>query len=233
MIRADALDASLARLRGLQSGDPAPATVVHRVVDATKELFGVEGAGMLLISPDEALQHLADTDGPGRALEKAQEETGQGPCVDAYVLDRPVTTTDVLSDERYRQLAPLLAGAGVRAVLGVPVRLGGGPVGTMNVYRDAPHPWDGSEVHTLQAYGQVIGDLLAVSVARHRSDELAAQLQHALDYRVPIERAIGYLMATEGLGSVAAFGRLRSAARNARRKVVDVAREVLEGRPLP
>jgi AmiR/NasT family two-component response regulator len=79
----------------------------------------------------------------------------------------------------------------------------------------------------------VIGDLLAVSVARHRSDELAAQLQHALDYRVPIERAIGYLMATEGLGSVAAFGRLRSAARNARRKVVDVAREVLEGQPLP
>lgn len=233
MIRPAELEASLARLDQLHRTDPVPGTVVTRVVDAAKELFGVEGAGMLLVAPDEALHHVADTDEPGRALEKAQEQAGQGPCVDAYVLARAVTTPDVLADPRYPELAEALRGTGVRAVLGVPVRLGGGPVGTLNVYRSDRYDWDGSERAALEAYAGVIGDLLAVSLARHRSDELAAQLGHALDYRVPIERAIGYLMASRGLSSVEAFGQLRAAARNARRKVVDLADEVLAGTPLP
>jgi GAF domain-containing protein len=233
VIRPADLEASLARLSRLDDADPAPGAVVTRVVDATKELFGVHGAGMLLIAPDEALHHVADTDEPGRALERAQEETGQGPCVDAYVLAGPVITPDVLVDPRYPRLASLLGDAGVRAVLGVPVRVGGGPVGTLNVYRADRYDWDGTELSALEAYGGVIGDLLATSLARHRSDELAGQLRHALDYRVPIERAIGYLMASRGLSSVEAFGQLRAAARNARRKVVDLADDVLAGKPLP
>jgi GAF domain-containing protein len=233
VIRPADLEASLARLGRLDAGDPGPGTVVTRVVDAAKELFDVHGAGMLLVAPDEALHQVADTDESGRALEKAQEQTGQGPCVDAYVLAGPVSTPDVLADPRYPALAGLLGDAGVRAVLGVPVRLGGGPVGTLNVYRDDRYDWDDTERAALEAYAGVIGDLLAASLARHRSDELAAQLRHALDYRVPIERAIGYLMASRGLDPVEAFGQLRAAARNARRKVVDLAEEVLAGKPLP
>lgn len=232
VIRPADLEASLSRLSRLDDTGPEPGTVVTGVVDAAKELFGVHGAGMLLVAPDEALHQVADTDEPGRALEKAQEQTGQGPCVDAYVLAATVTTPDVLVDPRYPELAAPLAGSGVRAVLGVPVRLGGGPVGTLNVYRNDRYDWDDTERAALEAYAGVIGDLLATSLARHRSDELAAQLRHALDYRVPIERAIGYLMASRGLSPVEAFGQLRSAARNARRKVVDVADEVLAGKPL-
>ena len=231
VIRPADLEASLALLSGLGDAGPEPGMVVTRVVDAAKELFDVHGAGMLLVAPDQALHQVADTDVPGRALEKAQEQSGQGPCVDAYVLAGPVTTPDVLADPRYPELAALLAGTGVRAVLGVPVRLGGGPVGTLNVYRDDRYDWDDTERAALEAYAGVIGDLLATSLARHRSDELAAQLRHALDYRVPIERAIGYLMASRGLSSVEAFGQLRSAARNARRRVVDVADDVLAGKP--
>jgi GAF domain-containing protein len=230
-IRPGDLDKSLATL-GLLDDDPVPAAVVNRVVDAARELFGVHGAGMLVIAPDEALHHIADTDRPGRALEEAQEEIGDGPCVAAFAADAPVAVDDLLTDGRWPELRSV-AERGVRVVLGVPVRLNGAPIGTLNVYRDHPYGWDDSEKAALEAYGRVVGDLLVTSVARHRSDEVARQLQHALDYRVPIERAIGYLMATTGADPVTAFTRLRSSARNGRRRVVDVAADVLAGKPLP
>lgn len=231
VIDADRLQDSLARLGKLETEDPGPAVVIRRVVDAAVELFGVDGAGMLLFSPDEALHHLADTDPIGRAFEEAQEKLGDGPCVAAYATDASVCVADLGADPRWPELHPV-AEKGVRSVCGVPVRFSGTPVGTLDVYRTQVHEWDDSETKALAAYGEVIGDLLGASAARHRSDETAGQLRHALDYRVPIERAIGYLMATTGADPTSAFTRLRSAARNSRRKIVDVSADVLAGKPL-
>ena len=59
---------------------------------------------------------------------------------------------------------------------------------------------------------------------------MVEQLQYALDNRVTIERAIGMLMARHDVDAVAAFHLLRQNARSARRKVADVAREIVEGR---
>src|SRR5207249_397101 len=58
---------------------------------------------------------------------------------------------------------------------------------------------------------------------------VADQLQYALDYRVVIERAVGYLMGTHHLDAVTAFDMLRRRARDSRRRVADVATEILGG----
>jgi AmiR/NasT family two-component response regulator len=57
--------------------------------------------------------------------------------------------------------------------------------------------------------------------------ELAAQLQRALDARVAIEQAKGALVAQEGLSEREAFERLRRQARAERRRVVEVANEIM------
>lgn len=232
VIGADELSRSLTKLATLETQNADPATIVRRVVDAAVHLFGVDGAAMLLFSPDEALHHLAASDTVGKAFEEAQEKLGDGPCVAAYTKDEAVGVRDLSRDERWPELASL-GDLGVRGVLGVPVRFSGTPIGTLNLYREQPYEWDESDERALYAYGELIGELLGVSAARHRSDETAAQLRHALEYRVPIERAIGYLMATTGVDSTAAFTRLRRSARNSRRKIVDLAADVLAGTPLP
>jgi AmiR/NasT family two-component response regulator len=48
-----------------------------------------------------------------------------------------------------------------------------------------------------------------------------------LDHRVLIERAVGVLMGEHRIDAVSAFNRLRHDARSARRRAVDVARDVL------
>nr|BFE84193.1 hypothetical protein GCM10020093_067940 [Planobispora longispora] len=64
-------------------------------------------------------------------------------------------------------------------------------------------------------------------IAAEEKSVLADQLQYALDYRVVIERAIGYLMGKHDLTAAQAFTGLRKRARDSRRRVADLAAEVL------
>ena len=82
------------------------------------------------------------------------------------------------------------------------------------------------------AYNRVIEHQLASALTADRQDALIGQLQHALEHRVQIERAIGMVMGQDGLDPVAAFNRLRATARAERRRVAEVAGEVLAGRRL-
>ena len=79
----------------------------------------------------------------------------------------------------------------------------------------------------------MVATTLTAAVQAHTAGELARQLQYALDYRVVIERAVGYLMAKESLDPVVAFNALRTAARSRRTKIGEVAEHLLEHGALP
>jgi AmiR/NasT family two-component response regulator len=77
---------------------------------------------------------------------------------------------------------------------------------------------------------------IEVAMRRYREaqrlSEKVDQLETALERRVLIERAKGILMERHGIGDREAFERLRDQARAGSRRVVDVARSVLEGHAL-
>ena len=54
-----------------------------------------------------------------------------------------------------------------------------------------------------------------------------------LEHRSLIERAKGILMAKHDIDAATAFERLRGAARSSRRPLVEVVREVIDGKPPP
>jgi AmiR/NasT family two-component response regulator len=79
----------------------------------------------------------------------------------------------------------------------------------------------------------VVSSLVRAAAESERTYQLIDQLEHALHYRVVIEQAKGILMEREQLDPAGAFDRLRKAARARRRRVSDVAAEVVEGHALP
>jgi GAF domain-containing protein len=232
-IDADALAKSVARLEGVDPVDTGLDAALDLAVAETDELFGIDGAGLLLLGEDGVLRYVAASDEPGRMLEAIQEQVGEGPCIDAFLEDGPVLAHDLAADPRWPSAGPLAAAHGVRAVLGVPVDLREGPVGTLNVYAARPHRWDESDVAAIQAYTRVIASLLRAAVRAHVSGRAATQLQHALDHRSLIEQAKGMLMERRGLDQQAAFELLRAQARSTRRRLDDVARQVVEEARLP
>lgn len=226
-----ALQASLRRL-ATQAGagdDSSVVSALIKVTEACVDLFDVAGSGIMVADEQNVYRHVAASDEAGRTLELLESELGQGPCTDAFIHDQVVSSPDLLADPRWPDLAAgMVAQQRVRAVVGVPVRLGGVTVGTLDVYRDHPAEWDSAELTALTRYAEVIGSTLVAALSAHQAGELAAQLQYALDYRVVIERGVGYLMGTQGIDEVTAFNRLRRAARGSRRKIGEVAQELLE-----
>jgi GAF domain-containing protein len=220
-----ALQSSLQRLRQA-AFDADVVGVMRRAINAVHGLFGYSGAGIMFITESGHLSYVAASDEPGRQLEEAQAAAGQGPCYDSYVYASEIVSNDLHADNRWPDL-PAQLSPQVRAVAGLPVLLSGSPIGTLNVYRNQPAAWDSSDIQALRAYSDLIAEVVGAALAAHDHSILADQLQYALDYRVLIERAVGYLMGTHSLDAVTAFNVLRKRARDSRRHVADVATEVL------
>jgi GAF domain-containing protein len=223
-----ALAAALEALRRPASEGAAPARLLHEALRAARELLTADGAGVLLVDAGGALRSAGARDQRGRRLEKAQERAGEGPCVDAFVTGATTLTRDIASDPRWPELRPLMADAGIGSVVGVPLRLDGTAVGSLDLYTVAARDWTGREVARAEAFAGVLGTGLAAAAELHHRGELVDQLETALRTHVVIERAIGLVMAREGCDAAAAFGRLRATARARRRRVVEVARELLD-----
>jgi len=231
-VDAQALAASLNRLQE-QPEEHTLRGSLQQVVDACVQLFTVTGSGLMMADAQSVLRYAVASDGPGRELEDVQLELGEGPCVLAFVTDELVESYDASADDRWPAVAERIRPLAIHGMLGIPVHLSGIPIGSLDVYRDHPYRWDESEQRALARYGEVVEVMMETAVAADRAGELAEQLNYALDYRVPIERGIGYLMARDGVDHAEAFNRLRRAARSSRRKIGEVAEQLLQTGRLP
>jgi GAF domain-containing protein len=202
---------------------------LRRVVEATCSLFAVAGAGLMLVDDGSRLRYVAATDGRSAALEAAQSETGEGPCVDSLLQGRVVTTEDLGADARWPRLSTIVRGLGVRAMLGVPIHVDRVTVGSLNVYSDETAVWGDEDIDALQSFAVVLEELLRQALVAQERHELAEQLDRALTNRVLIDRAVGVVMAERRTDPVTAFNVIRDRARSERRKVSSVAEELLAG----
>ncbi len=192
-------------------------------------MLPVDGAGLMVLDSAATLRYAAASDETGRRLEHAQAEQGVGPCVDALLNDEVTDTADLATDPRWPEIVDHLVPYGIRAVHGIPVHVGGMTIGSLNVYWSQPRAVEAHEAHALGAFTTVIEGIIGTAVLAHRRDVLVEQLQEALDSRIVIERAIGVLMGRHDIAAPDAFGRIRGAARNQRRKALEVARDVCDG----
>jgi hypothetical protein len=208
----DRLGASTADRWGIELED-----ALELVVQSSHDLFKLAGSGVMIFDDLDVLRYVAASDQRARVLEKLQEQTAEGPCVDAAVYGTIVESVDVVSDPRWPELATRLTGQGVSGVLGVPLRINGATVGSLNVYTETRHAWDVSERTAIQALEGFVEQLLHTAIAAHKRGAIIDQLQHALAHRVVIERAVGVIMGRHSVDAPAAFERLRSAARRGER----------------
>jgi GAF domain-containing protein len=208
-------------------------TTLQQAVDAAKSLFDADAAGIMLADLDGSLRWASASDQRAQTLEDNQEVFAAGPCMQAFTTGKPAAMHDATLERRWGEITLVFVEVQIRSALSVPVELGGGPIGTLDVYAAEPRGWDDSEVTALQTYAGVVASLLAAAAKAELKGTLADQLQTALDSRAVIERGKGALMEREHLDEQEAFTHLRRAARSSGRKLTEVAAEVAHGLPLP
>jgi GAF domain-containing protein len=135
------LATSIATLTDLDPDQDLAATLDQTVV-AAKQLFDVEAAGIMLADAEGRLRWASASDPLAQALEDNQETLAAGPCQQAFASGQPVVIGDATLEPRWGEITLALAQLQIRSALSVPVQLGGGPIGTLDVYAAAPGGWD-------------------------------------------------------------------------------------------
>jgi GAF domain-containing protein len=213
-------------------GTVLDASVRPALVAATR-LFLVAGVALALVDETGELRGTVAAGDLAQALEEAAQQLWSGPSLEVLASGAVVRTSSLPSDGRWPALAQLPGLAGVNSLLCVPVEGSAGPAGTLTMVRRPDRPWQAYEVESLITYASVVAALIRAATESQTKAQSIGQLEHALHHRVVIEQAKGILMEREGLNPADAFDRLRKAARAVRRRVSEVAAEVVAGHPLP
>jgi GAF domain-containing protein len=200
---------------------------LRRIVGATHQLFAVDGAGLMLIDPDQLLRSVADSDKRIGHLEELQIDHGEGPCIDAFDDKELIHAADLGSEKRWPAFSPAAVDRGLRAVLASPIPYNQMAIGVVTVFSTRVHPWSPEGELALIAFTDLAALTIANTMQSEQRGELADQLQRALDARVVIEQAKGALVARDGISAGEAFEQMRRRARAERRRVVEIAREIM------
>jgi GAF domain-containing protein len=183
------------------------------LVDGVTEVLGISGAGVSLLEGERLRFATAATDAIV-LLERIQEETQNGPCVEAHQSGQPVLVTDLRDrPERWPELSEGAAEAGMLAVAGIPMRLNGTRLGALNLYHGATRDWSDEEISVSRLLADLATGYVANASRLDRLQHTAEQLQVALDSRLIIEQAKGLLAGERDISMEQAFEVLRGHAR--------------------
>jgi GAF domain-containing protein len=201
------------------------------LTDGCVDVLDVGAAGLMLAAPGGDLRVMASSSEAVRVLELFELQSQEGPCLDCYRTGEPVVNQDLArADDRWPRFAAEALAAGFWSVHALPMRLRGAVIGALNLFHVDPGGMRPADI----AAAQAMADVATIAVLQHRATLEAQiineQLSHALNSRVVIEQAKGVVSERLGIDLDQAFGRLRSHARNHNLRLVDVARDVLDGR---
>lgn len=214
MIEKAALMRVLTDFAGLLVSDYQISDALHDLVDGVTRVLGVTGAGVSLADGDRITFATAASE-PIAVLERLQEDTQLGPCVEAHRSGQAVLVADLADDAgRWPLLAETAAKVGMVAVAGVPMRLAGTRLGALNLYDAERRDWSDDDVGVARLLADMATGYVANASKRDQARRTTKQLQEALDSRVIIEQAKGIVAAERDISVDDAFTLLRTHARS-------------------
>jgi GAF domain-containing protein len=205
---------------------------LHTLTVRCVELLAVDAAGLLLADSGGTLRLIAASTEQARVVELFQVQNDEGPCVDCYRTGEVVIVSNISADPaaaRWPQFAAATAEMGFAGVHAIPMRLRDQVIGTLNLFRSAPH----GLTPAVAVAGRALVDVATIGIlqerAVHQQEVIAGQLQVALNSRVMIEQAKGILAERLRTTPDDAFIILRRHARDLNRPLTQLAGDVIHG----
>jgi hypothetical protein len=218
--------AAIARTLGsAPTVDDTLGRIVHAAIETIE---ACEHAGVFLLVNDE-IRTVAASDSLVEELDTLQQETGEGPCLDAVRSDVPYNLVDdLMVDPHYPRFGPRAAHLGIRSVLALRLATDH-RLGALNLYAELPRAFgilDRAKAVILASHASTALD--AAETRAHDSDASDRNLHDALASRGLIGQAQGILMERERITAEQAFDILRRASQDLNVKLRDIAQRVVD-----
>jgi GAF domain-containing protein len=199
----------------------------YELCDRTAEVVAAAGAGVAVADEAGTLKFVTATSDRIVGMELTQEETQQGPCVEAFESQEPVAIDDLATVEKWPGYLAAAEASGLRAVVGFPLSLDSRRLGALNVYDETPRKWSEEDLATISVFADMATAYLVRVSELQEATRLSDQLQGALDSRVIIEQAKGMVANQLDVGVDQAFQILRRHARNNHLRLPELADAVV------
>jgi hypothetical protein len=209
----------------------------NRLCEACVELLDLDGAAISLIDGGASRGTFGSSGELSRQLDEFQFTFGEGPCLDAVALRRPVLVADLRAaqPQRWPAFSGKVLEAGIRGVFALPVEVGSRPVGALDLFRIEARPLTRDDLSSVLWAAELAGgpltylmradvEELARVDADNSWDELAS-LQ-----RVEVYQATGMLIIQLDVDAAEALVRLRAYAFANNMTASEVARAIIERR---
>ncbi|WP_030017236.1 GAF and ANTAR domain-containing protein [Streptomyces monomycini] len=213
-------------------GDVDCGELLSRLCAHCAALFGTDAAAVLLADAHHRLRVVAESGDTARLLGPDGPQDACDPYDDCYrsgTAETDIALSDPRTAARWPHFTALARERGHVTAHALPMRLRSRTVGVLALFSGTAAPLgeqDGAFVRSL-------ADLLAVTAVQCKSLERShaerTQLQHALSSRVVIEQAKGMLAERWTTTVDEAFTVFRAYARAHRRRLPDLARQVVDG----
>ncbi|WP_197029142.1 GAF and ANTAR domain-containing protein [Blastococcus sp. URHD0036] len=205
--------------RQLEQEDDPDAVLDDIVRAATAMIPGASEASISTTSGGKVDSRAASGELP-RLVDALQQETRQGPCLDALGEHRTVHVPDMATERRWPHFATRAAALGAGSMLCFQLYVEDDNIGALNLYAGRAHAFDEASEHI----GLLFAAHAAIAYAGARKRE---DLERALDARDLIGQAKGILMERYGLTGQRAFQLLVRLSNESNRRLRDLALDVV------
>jgi hypothetical protein len=211
--------------------DHGPAAGMRRLCSAARAALDASGAGLTLMADDGARGICVASDTAADHLEELQLTLGEGPCIDAYRLRRPVLVPDLATEAtaRWPAYAPAAHAAGVRAVFAFPLQVGSARLGVLDVFRAESGLLSAEQLLLALTFAEVAVTTMLDGQDRH-ADPADDGFADALGDRSKLFQAQGMAMVQLGGSLADAMARMRAHAYTHDRPLRDVVADIIDRR---
>jgi GAF domain-containing protein len=223
-LREETLDAAEVRLNRL----------LNLILESAVDALGFDAA-TVTARQEKDMATIAATDQRLVALDDAQYETGEGPCLAVLDPHEPIPLDDASgSDDRWQHFARTAEHLGIHSSLSMHLPVDSeGLAASLNLYSHTHMALSEDEIARAVPFAEQLAAAIQ-SVDAHRSTaKLARNMAEAMRSRAVIEQAKGMLMAEEHIDADAAFQMLARLSQHANVKLREVAERIVEQRRKP
>jgi GAF domain-containing protein len=222
------LTSSLAALSRFFVGDGTLEQTLARVADLTREAVPpAEVVGLTLIVEGRARTPIF-TDPMAPALDRAQYDAGDGPCMAAFEERRMTSIESTREPGRWTEFRRVAADHGILSTLSFPLVVQEAPVGALNLYARRERAFGEGDAEIGSLFAAQAAIVLANSLAYWDAHDLSARLSEAMEHRAVIEQAKGILMATHRCPPDDAFQLLVKASQHENVKLRRIAQRIVD-----
>ena len=169
----------------------------------------------------------AASDPEAFAMDKIQNEAGDGPCLAAMRELRTIYVRDLAADSEWPAFSHAAASRGYRSILGVPVDLGDQARAALNLYAESPSAFSPDDISQAEHFAQQASKALRLVLRIGRLHDARDSLAAAMEARTVIDMAVGAIMAQNRCSPEQAFEILKDASNTRNIKLRDVAAAVI------